>query len=227
MKRFDLLSRSIYKLSEIALIALGRVSKIRGNVWMIHHVGDGEGEFTISSQNLENFLIAHQNNAIPILSIGSLNKFDIFTIDDVSSDFYHNGFPLFVKYEIPFTIFTCVELLDTPGYINTEQLVEMCRSPLCTLGSHGLTHCFYKLLDKDEKMAFLGKSKQMLEEICGTPVEVFAFPYGSLYACGFSHKNFVSKFYRYGFGTIPTSVTAKGLRKSFFLPRLNLNNNCI
>lgn len=226
MKYSDLISRGIYKLSEVALIALNHASKFRGNVWMIHHVGNGEGEFTISSQNLENFLIAHQNNAIPILNIGAFDRFDIFTIDDVSSDFYCNGFPLFIKYKIPFTIFVCVELLDKPGYLSTEQLAEICQSPLCTIGSHGLTHSFYKLLDKEEKMAFLDKSKQILEDICKTPIDVFAFPYGSLYACGFSDKSFVSKFYKYGFGTIPTPVTTKGLRKSFFLPRLNLNNDC-
>jgi len=220
----DLILRAVYKISEKFISAFNGISEFKGRVWMIHHVGDGNDEFTISPQNLERFLISHKKNSIQICSIDNYDCFDIFTIDDVSDDFFFKGFPLFLKYEIPFTLFVCVELLDKKGYITREQLVEMSKSPLCTIGSHGLTHSFYKLLNKNKRVRFLRDSKQILENICGNPIDVFAFPYGSLYACGFFHKNLVSQFYKYGFSTIPTVVTVKSFCMSYFLPRLNMNN---
>lgn len=195
---------------------------------MLHEISDRDDEFCISNKELEHFLRSVEKDKVINLSEWeSKSDFIAITIDDVPENFYNNGFPLFKKYGIPFTIFVSTSLLDTPGFIKTEQLKEMALCELCTVGSHGTQHEFYKGFSKEEKLRFLRDSQKILSQICNSHIDLFAFPYGSVYACGFRDKKLVSRFYKYGFGTIACDITKKNLLPKYFLPRINFTTEKI
>ena len=195
---------------------------------MLHEISESGAEFSISESELELFLSSLDHEKVINLSEWeSKSDFIAITIDDVPENFYHFGFPLFKKYNIPFTIFISTSLLDTPGFITTDQLKEMSQSELCTVGSHGTLHEFYKGLSREGKIRFLENSKKELSYICQRQTDLFAFPYGSIYACGFKEKKLVSRYYKYGFGTIACKIPSKSILPKYFLPRVNLTSEVI
>lgn len=200
-----------------------------GRIYMLHNVGGTEdGPFNISAMDLEAFLMRKKvENFVRLESWTKQSGFRALSIDDVPEGFYHNGFPLLKKYNIPFTIFVATGLLDTDGYITTDQLKEMSNSNLCTIGSHGISHGEYCKLSASERKKELYESRMKLEQITGKSIELYAFPYGSIYACGIRHKKEVMKYYKYGFGTIQSPVTEPLSLPYYYLPRINVSNNNI
>ena len=55
----------------------------------------------------------------------------------------------------------------------------------------------------------------------GCKVELFAYPYGSYYACGYTHKHLAETIYKYAFGTVACPITKPSLLNNYFLPRIN------
>ena len=99
----------------------------------------------------------------------------------------------------------------------------MSQCDLCTVGSHGVNHGEYALLKKGDALRDLKESKRVLEQLIGKPVEMYAFPYGSYYACGYANKYLAGDVYKYAFSTIACPITKPLLLKRFFLPRINVN----
>ena len=144
------------------------------------------------------------------------------TIDDVPENFYYNAYPLLKEASIPFTLFVNVSLLNKDGFITKEQLVEMSKCELCTIGSHGVSHGEFALFSWKQALRDLKDSKCELEQIIGKPVEMFAFPYGSYYACGYANKHLAGDVYKYAFGTVACPITKPSLLKIYYLPRINV-----
>lgn len=196
---------------------------------MFHNVGGAEAsEFNISVSEFEAFLKRIANRRVVRLEEWKENKdFYAISIDDVPEAFYHNAFPLLKQYNVPFTLFVATGLLDKEGYITTCQLKEMAACNLCTVGSHGINHGEYTLLSKEEKKRELSESSSFLGQLIGRPIEMYAFPYGSLYACGYGQKHLVADYYKYGFGTIQLPVTNPAILPDYYIPRLNVTSKNI
>lgn len=211
------------------IIAIASIIKSRGRVFMIHSVGgDSNYEYNISSDDFEHFLRKIKN--YPIIRLEEWESYDNFvvlTADDVHESFYRNAFPLLKKYGIPFTIFVSTSLIDTNGYISSDQLIEMSMCELCTIGSHGHSHSMYKNFTKDTALHDLELSKKRLLEITGREIQLYAYPYGSYFACGYNNKRLVQQFYKYGFGTIKCPITQPLIFSKYFLPRINVDNDLI
>jgi len=221
----SLVLRLFSKIAHIGYETLAKFCAKRGEIYMLHNVSENKDiQYNITPLQLDS-LLSHlkDKNIIPLANWEKSTDFIAFTIDDVPENFYHFGFPIFKKYNIPFTVFVSTSLLDTEGFITTDQLRELAECPLCTVGSHGTSHEYYREMNKEQKRAFLIASKSILSEICGKTVNLFAFPYGSLYACGFRDKHLVSKYYQSGFGTVQNPVTCPLLLKKYFLPRINID----
>lgn len=62
--------------------------------------------------------------------------------------------------------------------LNSQEIKELSKNPLITIGSHTLTHPFLSQLDKNEIRVELEQSKRKLEKIVGDEIELFAYPYG-------------------------------------------------
>ena len=208
------------------------VSKIfapQGRVLMLHWVGDEiqdeETEpYRISTEQCRRFLVwLKSKNTIRLENWEREEDFYALTIDDVPENFYYNAYPLLKEASIPFTLFVNVSLLNKDGFITKEQLVEMSKCELCTIGSHGVSHGEFALFSWKQALRDLKDSKCELEQIIGKPVEMFAFPYGSYYACGYANKHLAGDVYKYAFGTVACPITKPSLLKIYYLPRINVD----
>lgn len=190
---------------------------------MFHSIGGVKDEFNITVVLFEKILKRlNTNNVVPLEDWEKQNDFVCLTFDDVPESFYTNAYPLLKKYELPFTIFVSCSLLDTAGYITTEMLKEMAANELCSVGSHGWEHGFFYKLGEKKVREDLKSSKDKLQSILGKDICLYAFPYGSFYACGLKHKHLVTEYYKYGFGTVATYITEPPLLPMYFLPRMNV-----
>lgn len=196
--------------------------KEKGRVYMFHSVGDESHELNISITSFEKFLLSIKNEkVIRLEDWESRDGFICVSFDDVADSFYYNAYPLLKKHRIPFTIFVSCSLLDTKRYITTKMLQEIASCELCTIGSHGNKHCFYSELSIEDAIEDLSLSKKQLEELTHRSIGLYAFPFGSIYACGMRRKNLVLSFYKYGFGTLKMPITKPSLLPNYFLPRIN------
>lgn len=225
----NVLQRIISKCCHLFHINVAKCFPSQGKVLMLHWVGDkvldDECEpFRISVAQCKRLLLwLKSKNTIRLENWEQSEDFYALTIDDVPENFYHNAFPLLKEYGIPFTLFVNVSLLDKEGFITKKQLLEMSQCDLCTVGSHGVNHGEYALLKKGDALRDLKESKRVLEQLIGKPVEMYAFPYGSYYACGYANKYLAGDVYKYAFSTIACPITKPLLLKRFFLPRINVN----
>ena len=58
------------------------------------------------------------------------------------------------------------------------QIEEMSTDPLCTIGSHTMSHCRLTITNEASLQYELGDSKAILEQHIGKPVEHLSYPYG-------------------------------------------------
>lgn len=220
--------RFFYKIIQYSAIKRLQRLPVKGRVLMLHQVGLEKDEFCITPTEVEalaSFLSSH--HTIRLENLEKEINFYSLTIDDVPEGFYLYAFPILKKYNVPFTIFVSLSLLNTEGYITTDQLLKMANSGLCTVGSHGVRHVEYYKLNRKEIAKDLIESKMKLSELIDKPVELFAFPYGSYYACGFNNKKLVLDTYKYGFGTVKSPITSPSVLPHYFLPRINVDSSYI
>lgn len=200
-----------------------------GRILMVHNVGGKEnGLYNLTVEDFIKLLVKLKGyNVVKLEEWETADNFVAITVDDVPRDFYYNAFPLLKKFKIPFTLFVATSLLDKEGYITTDQLKEFSSCELCTIGSHGIYHGEYTLLTKSDKIKELKESRNILESITGCHIDMYAFPYGSMFACGYSHKKIVRKFYKYGFGTVQVPVTRPMFLPKYYIPRINVSSSFI
>lgn len=226
-----LLRRITGKCCHMFHINAAKLFSERGRVLMLHWVGDEVQDeetepFRISTEQCRKFLQwLKSQKTIRLENWEKEHDFFALTIDDVPENFYHNAYPLLKEAGVPFTLFVNVSLLDKEEFITQEQLVEMSQSKLCTIGSHGVSHGEFALLNKEQALQDLQDSKCELEQIIGKPVEMFAYPYGSYYACGYANKHLAGKVYKYAFGTVACPITKPSFLKKYYLPRINVDKN--
>jgi peptidoglycan/xylan/chitin deacetylase (PgdA/CDA1 family)/GT2 family glycosyltransferase len=113
------------------------------------------------------------------------------TFDDGYEDFYSNGFPVLQENGFSATIFVVVDRIgatnswDTQtrlgqrALLSLQQLRELQRYGI-TLGSHSLTHPRLPGLPHHELRREVTDSKSRLEDLLGTEVTCFAYPYGGV-----------------------------------------------
>lgn len=61
-----------------------------------------------------------------------------------------------------------------------EQIEQLAKDPLCTIGAHTMSHSRLTISDKEFLSYELGSSKAILEQHIGKPVHHMAYPYGSV-----------------------------------------------
>lgn len=211
----------------------------RTKVLMFHEIVKGQTSQKLLHVSINDFeeLVVKLSAKSNVISIDHF--FDCFndlkiesqyvvTFDDIYESVYEHAFPLLKAHNIPFTLFVNLSLLDTPNYISTTQLIEMAQCDLCTIGSHGIKHVFYRNHKKADFLNELSGSRKMLESIINYPVSFFAFPYGSLVACSFKNiKHLKNSDYKMAFSTIPSGVWNSVFISKFFVPRINVTKEVI
>ena len=120
------------------------------------------------------------------------SKCAMITFDDIDQSVYRYAYPFLKQQQIPFTIFIITGEVGNPNFngltmINWDQILEMTRSNLVTVGTH--THRLH-YIEKDEKPPFLKsenlsrfisdskQAKQVFYDHFGYEPKYFAYPYG-------------------------------------------------
>ena len=103
----------------------------------------------------------------------------VITIDDAYSSVYEYAWPIFKKYNLPFTLFISTDVIDNkiPGYMNWEQIRTL-RDNGVTIGSQSKSHPHMFKLTTEKIIEELSISnKRFIDEI-GSKPKFFAYPYG-------------------------------------------------
>jgi peptidoglycan/xylan/chitin deacetylase (PgdA/CDA1 family) len=100
------------------------------------------------------------------------------TFDDGYRDNLTVALPLLEEFNLPMTLFVVAGFVDSDGYLSEEELREISRHPLITIGAHGLWHRHFNRISFDEARFELKESRRLLEETIGKRVDLMAWPYG-------------------------------------------------
>lgn len=200
-------------------------------VFMFHSVDNSNGEFSISPENFKEFISQISINRQPEFisglfeEIGTKKEKVYFTFDDVYESVYINALPILIEYQIPFSIFPTTNLIETKGYLSKRELIELSQNPLCTVGSHAVSHVPFRKLSRKQKEIELYDSKRILEDIIEKEVDCIAYPYGSIWAIDKETVNMVKAVgYKMAFSTLQVSVPAQIESMRYFIPRISISN---
>jgi peptidoglycan/xylan/chitin deacetylase (PgdA/CDA1 family) len=170
-----------------------------GVILAYHSIGDNEAFFTVSPTNFEKqlkFLRDNNWQVIPLTALVVLlqeqqeipKKTVILTFDDAYIDFLENALPLLQKYQMPATLFVPTGLVgermkNREGFelsvLSWDQLRQVAKHPLITIGSHTVTHPNLTEVTDVERIRFeLQKSKEEIENTLGTVCSLCAYPKG-------------------------------------------------
>ncbi|HVS21491.1 MAG TPA: polysaccharide deacetylase family protein [Pyrinomonadaceae bacterium] len=100
------------------------------------------------------------------------------TFDDGYRDNLTVALPLLEKFDLPMTLFVTAGFVDQEGYLSEEELRELSKHPLITIGAHGLWHRHFNRLSKDDARLELVESRRLLEDVTGKKVDLMAWPFG-------------------------------------------------
>ena len=142
------------------------------------------------------------------------------TFDDGLLDLYTVAYPFLKRKGVPFTAFIVTDYLDKQGYITKEQLKEMSKDPLVTIGSHGVTHKPLPSLSVNEKKNEIVHSKSIIEDIIGKEVCYYAYSHGQ-------YDKDVLKYvrvYKAAFSTIERPLNQFTGKNKYTIPRYNIDS---
>lgn len=213
-----------------------RTSSMDSAILMFHHVAEtcSKGVSSSCYSSIEDFrnLLATLEKTKRFVSLSNLcsdlnngivpkDKI-VITFDDVLENVYFNAIPILREFNAPYTLYITTSFIGREGYLSKAQLLELSKDPLCTVGSHTVSHGFLKNKDVNlEKELF--DSKKELEQIINKPVEHFAYPFGTPFAIT---KKVIKKVassgvYQSAVCTIPAYINKYSIGNMFSLPRIH------
>ena len=150
------------------------------------------GESKYPSTNIQNEIFATHLKEIDRLGIEFINfetfkkivennikkTYLLLTIDDAFESFYLNAWPILKRNKIPFILFVSTREVGKNGYMTWDQIREIAKNNLVTIGNHSHSHEY--LIDWDNKKikSDLEKSiKIFKKEITFSP-KLFSYPFG-------------------------------------------------
>lgn len=213
--------------------------KSNQTVLVMHQIND---DLSVCNDNhcfltLKSFKILIDQLEQSEVEFGNLDKLDnvenqtgkkicYITFDDAYEDVYYNCYPILRAKKIPFSIFVSSSFLNKEKYLNKEMINEMFQSGLCTVGSHAINHVLLRKQTAAVAKYEIADSKNILESILKVNIKLFAYPYGSVYAC--SPKNIKTASdsgYIAAFSTLNANLPKNIEKHRYFLPRMNVNEN--
>ena len=141
------------------------------------------GEIDISPERFAQQLrwLSRRRDVVPLVETLSERKKGrsvAITFDDGYRDNLTVALPLLEKFRLPMTLFVTAGFVDRDGYLSEEELRELSRHPLITIGAHGLWHRHFNRLDLDDARFELIESRRLLEGMTGRRVDLMAWPFG-------------------------------------------------
>ena len=211
-------------------------------VYLFHDIRESKEEvdsqFSISQDSFETFLLNQLKHGKIALTYNQLSKliekgYNIkngffVSFDDCNLSVYNRAYPILKKLKIPFILFITKELIGRDRFLTKDQIVDMAKDPLCTIGSHALHHKMFRYLTSKEIVNEFVESRRFLQQLTGQSVDCFAFPYGRLVEVSCMSIKLISKFeYKFAFSAIAGSLSQRWLSGMFFLPRINVSEELV
>lgn len=109
---------------------------------------------------------------------GGRNNETAITFDDGFRDNLTVALPVLEKFQLPMTLFVSAGFLDQPAYLSTEDLREISRHPLITIGAHGYWHRHFNRIPIEDARFELMASRRLLSGISRRTVDLLAWPFG-------------------------------------------------
>lgn len=117
------------------------------------------------------------------------------SFDDTRLDQYTVALPELNKYGFKGVFFIMTVSLGRPGYMNTEQLIQLADEGH-TIGSHTWNHENVKKYTEEDWRIQIEKPSRLLEMITGKPTHYFAYPFGLW------NKDAIANLKQYGFKAV-------------------------
>lgn len=170
-----------------------------GAIWQLHRVSDEVSEneemrrYEIMPKKLTDLIEAALHKEYHFISVDQYfammqkerydKKFIVVTLDDGYADNCEIAYPIFKKYNIPFCIFVTKNYVQQGQkpyrYLTLEQIQKLNNEPLCTFGSHTISHPSLHTLTQEDMLEEIQTCKEWLEQVTQKPMDYFAYPYGS------------------------------------------------
>lgn len=162
---------------------------------MYHGLGGSDGlppnDFAAQCTRLmELYDVVPLRSAVEALGTPDAKRMASITFDDGYHDFSEIGVPILERLGLHATLF--VPAGKVGGYndwdegqrprrfiLDQEGLASL-DPTVVEVGAHGWTHCRLSGLEPDELERETLRARQKLEETVGTPINLFAYPYGQL-----------------------------------------------
>lgn len=149
----------------------------------------------------------------------------IITFDDGYKDIYTNAWPILQKYNLKGNSYIISGWIGGDVYMDNNMIKEIHNSPNFEIGSHTVTHRQLATLSNEDIEYEVSQSKQDLENLLGSTINVIAYPVGSYDS---RVLNIVSKYYKYGLSTDngmenPNYLNTYNLKRIYVMRDYNIN----
>lgn len=142
-----------------------------------------EGDIDISPEAFARQLdwLVRRRSVVPLIETLKPNKGRnavALTFDDGFRDNLTVALPMLEKHSMPATVFVTPGFMGNESYLSREEVRELSRHPLITIGAHGLWHRHFNQLTTDDARRELVEARRVLEEITEKKINFMAWPYG-------------------------------------------------
>lgn len=207
-------------------------SPLNGKVLMFHHVTDdpniiepncvcGINKFkeTITQLLEDGIEVVNPTTALSYIKNKHDRPFVLITFDDVPFDALENAVPILRKQKLPYTFFISPSFMNNKEYLSEEDVKELAKDPLCTIGAHTMTHPMLRKVNNPKEE--IEQSKLLLENIIGRKVEFMAYPYGKHSSISLKIRKYAKEVgFKAAFGTIHGKINRLSSMYLFYLPRI-------
>lgn len=217
------------KLKEIYIHKLLQVE--HNTIYAFHHVSNTPkidlSPNKIDTETFRKFVLEHGPyvDIYDVIHAKTLNNLSAITFDDGLADVYYIAYPFLAHHNIPFSVFVLRDMLNSPGYLTSDQVREMSENPIVTIGSHGCEHMHLGLESDVAVLHDLYMSKKDIEAITGQPCNIIAYPFGSYNKQVIQVAEKVG--YTYGLAVKGRPILQAPLQDRFEIPRLSITNKTL
>ena len=113
-----------------------------------------------------------------IIKINIDKNYLLLTIDDAFESFYLNAWPVLKNKKIPFILFVSTREVGKYGYMTWNQIREIDKSNLGTIGNHSHSHEYLVDWEDNKIKSDLETSIKIFKKELGYSPKIFSYPFG-------------------------------------------------
>jgi peptidoglycan/xylan/chitin deacetylase (PgdA/CDA1 family) len=172
---------------------------------------DGEEPYWITEERFIEILDLAQASGQPFA----------ITFDDGNDSDYLIALPELKKRGLAAVFFVLAGKLDETGYLSRDQVADIDREELFTIGTHGMDHQPWPDVEAPELEREISTSNTILSEICGREIDQAGLPFGRY------NREVMAKLKRTGHKTIYSSDGGPRLTGANPIPRFSVRQDTV